>query len=91
MVDIARDAHWGRIVEGAGEDPYLGAAFARAYVRGYQGERLSDSTSIVACAKHFVGYGAAEAGAITTRRRFPSARCARSISPRFTPPSMRAR
>ena len=62
MVDIARDARWGRIAEGAGEDPYLGSAFARAYVRGYQGERLDDPASILACAKHFVGYGAAEGG-----------------------------
>ena len=62
MVDIARDARWGRIAESAGEDPYLGSVLARAYVRGYQGRRLDDSTSILACAKHFVGYGAAEAG-----------------------------
>lgn len=62
MVDIARDARWGRIVEGAGEDPYLGSAIARAYVRGYQGPRLADPTSMAACAKHFVAYGAAEAG-----------------------------
>jgi len=62
MVDIARDARWGRISEGAGEDPFLGAAMARAYVHGYQGERLDAADSIVACAKHFVGYGAAEGG-----------------------------
>lgn len=62
MVDITRDARWGRISEGSGEDPYLGAAMARAYVRGYQGERLDAADSIVACAKHYVGYGAAEAG-----------------------------
>ncbi len=62
MVDIARDARWGRISEGAGEDPYLGAAMARAYVRGYQGERLDAADSIVACPKHYVGYGAAEGG-----------------------------
>jgi beta-glucosidase len=62
MVDIARDARWGRIAESAGEDPYLGSVLARAYVRGYQGQRLHDPTSILACAKHFVGYGAAEAG-----------------------------
>lgn len=62
MVDIARDARWGRMVEGAGEDPYLGAAMARAYVHGYQGERLSDPESVAACVKHYVGYGAAEAG-----------------------------
>jgi beta-glucosidase len=62
MVDIARDARWGRIAEGAGEDPYLGARIAQAYVRGYQGQRLSEPTSILACAKHFVAYGAAEGG-----------------------------
>jgi beta-glucosidase len=62
MVDIARDARWGRIAEGAGEDPFLGAAMARAYVRGYQGERLDAADSILACVKHYVGYGAAEAG-----------------------------
>jgi beta-glucosidase len=62
MVDIARDARWGRIVEGAGEDPYLGSAIAAAYVRGYQGARLDDPQSMLACVKHFVGYGAAEAG-----------------------------
>src|SRR5580700_4780031 len=62
MVDIARDARWGRIVEGAGEDPYLGSAMAAAYVRGYQGVRLDDPQSMLACMKHFVGYGASEAG-----------------------------
>ena len=62
MVDIARDARWGRIVEGAGEDPYLGEAMSRAYVRGYQGASLSDPNSIAACVKHYVGYGAAEGG-----------------------------
>lgn len=62
MVDIARDARWGRMAEGAGEDPYVGAAMARAYVRGYQGARLDDPESIAACAKHFVAYGAAEGG-----------------------------
>ncbi len=62
MVDIARDARWGRIVEGAGEDPYLGSALAAAYVRGYQGSKLSNPESIAACTKHFAGYGAAEGG-----------------------------
>src|SRR6266478_7738328 len=62
MVDIARDARWGRMTEGAGEDPYLGSALARAYVRGYQGERLDAADSIAACPKHYVGYGAAEGG-----------------------------
>ena len=62
MVDIARDPRWGRIVEGAGEDPYLGSVMARAYVRGYQGKKLSDKESVAACVKHFVGYGAVEGG-----------------------------
>jgi beta-glucosidase len=62
MVDIARDARWGRIVEGSGEDPYLGAAMARARVRGFQGSDYSSPERIVACAKHWVAYGAAESG-----------------------------
>jgi beta-glucosidase len=62
MVDIARDARWGRMAEGSGEDPFLGAAIARAYVRGYQGARLDAADNIAACPKHFVGYGAAEGG-----------------------------
>ena len=62
MVDIARDARWGRIVEGSGEDPYLGSAIAAAYVRGYQGTELSNPDSLAACAKHYVAYGAAEGG-----------------------------
>ncbi len=61
MVDIARDSRWGRIVEGAGEDPYLGAAMARAQVRGFQGESIGPD-SVLACVKHFAGYGAAEGG-----------------------------
>ena len=64
MVDIARDARWGRIAEGAGEDPYLGSAMAAAYVRGYQGSRLDAPDTMAACAKHYVGYGAAEAGRV---------------------------
>ena len=62
MVDIARDGRWGRMAEGAGEDPFLGSAMAAAYVRGYQGTRLDAPDSIAACAKHYVGYGAAEGG-----------------------------
>jgi beta-glucosidase len=62
MVDIARDARWGRMAEGAGEDPFLGSAMAAAYVRGYQGARLDAPDSIASCVKHYVGYGAAEAG-----------------------------
>jgi beta-glucosidase len=62
MVDIARDARWGRIVEGAGEDPYLGSAIAAAHVRGFQGPYLGSPDHIVACAKHFAGYGAPDGG-----------------------------
>lgn len=62
MVDIARDPRWGRIVEGAGEDPYLGARMAAARVRGFQGPKLGAPDSILACAKHFAAYGAAEGG-----------------------------
>lgn len=62
MVDIARDPRWGRIVEGAGEDPYLGSAVARAQVRGFQGDYIGAPNHIVACAKHYAGYGAAEGG-----------------------------
>ncbi len=62
MVDIARDPRWGRIMEGAGEDPYLGSRMAEAQVRGFQGDKLSDADSILACVKHFAGYGAAVGG-----------------------------
>lgn len=62
MVDIARDPRWGRIVEGAGEDPYLGSVIAAAKVRGFQGKDMGDPDSVVACAKHYVAYGAAEGG-----------------------------
>jgi beta-glucosidase len=62
MLDISRDARWGRIAESLGEDPYLAGVLGVAMVEGFQGKNLSDATSIAACAKHFVGYGAAEAG-----------------------------
>ena len=62
MVDIARDPRWGRIVEGIGEDPYLGAQVAAAKVRGFQGKNMADPDSVVACAKHYVAYGAVEGG-----------------------------
>lgn len=62
MVDIARDARWGRITEGAGEDTYLGVQIAKARVKGFQGTDLADSNTIVACAKHYAAYGAAQAG-----------------------------
>ena len=62
MVDIARDPRWGRIAEGAGEDPWLGSQIAAAYVKGYQGNDLSLNNTMMACVKHFALYGAAEAG-----------------------------
>ena len=62
MLDIARDPRWGRIVEGAGEDPFLGSAIAVAQVRGFQGDYIGAPGHILACAKHFAGYGAAEGG-----------------------------
>ncbi|PIP82475.1 MAG: glycosyl hydrolase [Elusimicrobia bacterium CG_4_9_14_3_um_filter_62_55] len=62
MVDVARDPRWGRIVEGSGEDPFLGAVMARARVRGFQGPRLGDPGRVAACAKHWAAYGAAVAG-----------------------------
>lgn len=62
MVDISRDARWGRVMEGAGEDPYLGAKIGVARVQGFQGEDLASPKTIAACAKHFAAYGFAEAG-----------------------------
>lgn len=62
MMDISRDARWGRIKEGAGEDPYLNSTIAAARVKGFQGDYLSKENTIAACAKHFAGYGMTEAG-----------------------------
>lgn len=62
MIDIARDPRWGRIAEGCGEDPCLTAVYAKAMVRGFQGKELKDPSTIAACGKHYVGYGAAEGG-----------------------------
>jgi beta-glucosidase len=62
MVDIARDPRWGRVMEGAGEDPWLGSRIARARVLGFQGKKLGDTAAIMACAKHFAAYGAAIGG-----------------------------
>ncbi|MFQ5501858.1 MAG: glycoside hydrolase family 3 N-terminal domain-containing protein [Phycisphaerae bacterium] len=62
MIDICRDPRWGRVAEGAGEDPYLGSAMAAARVRGFQGDNLTAPDSLLACAKHFAAYGAAEGG-----------------------------
>lgn len=62
MVDVCRDPRWGRIAEGAGEDPYLGGEIAKAMIKGYQGESLTDPESVLACVKHYALYGAPEAG-----------------------------
>jgi beta-glucosidase len=64
MVDVARDPRWGRVAEGAGEDPFLGSALAGARVRGFQAADLTSGRRIVACPKHYVAYGAAEAGRV---------------------------
>src|SRR4030042_6463491 len=62
MVDIARDPRWGRIVEGSGEDPFLGSMIAAARVKGFQGDKLDDENTLLACAKHFTAYGGVEGG-----------------------------
>lgn len=62
MLDLARDPRWGRIIEGTGEDPFLGSAVARAIVKGLQGDDPSKSGKMLACAKHYIGYGASEGG-----------------------------
>ena len=62
MVDISRDPRWGRVMEGAGEDTYLGSQIARARVKGFQGKSIGDTDALLACAKHFAAYGAAEGG-----------------------------
>ena len=62
MVDVARDQRWGRVAEGAGEDPWLGSRFAQARVRGFQGRSLRDADALLACPKHFAGYGAVQGG-----------------------------
>lgn len=62
MLDLSRDPRWGRIIEGPGEDPYVGVAMAEACVKGFQGDDISDKDSLVACAKHYIGYGASEGG-----------------------------
>ncbi|WP_445711792.1 beta-glucosidase BglX [Flavobacterium sp.] len=62
MVDISRDARWGRVMEGAGEDPYLGSKIAEARIKGFQGTDLTSKKTVLACAKHFAGYGFAESG-----------------------------
>ncbi len=62
MLDLCRDPRWGRVIEGPGEDPFLGAKMGKACIRGFQGDNISDSNRLVACAKHYIGYGASEGG-----------------------------
>ena len=62
MIDIARDSRWGRIAESPGEDPYLASVLGKAYIQGFQGDSLNNPTSIAACAKHYIGYGAVIGG-----------------------------
>ena len=62
MMDISRDARWGRVMEGAGEDTWYGTLVARARIEGFQGESLADVSTVMACAKHFAAYGACIAG-----------------------------
>jgi beta-glucosidase len=62
MLDMCHDPRWGRVIEGPGEDPFVGASIARAVVKGFQGDDLTDTDSLIACAKHYIGYGASEGG-----------------------------
>ncbi len=83
MLDIARDARWGRMAEGNGEDPYLTSVLGVAMVRGYQGDTPGDPASIAACAKHFVGYGAAESGKDYNSTNIPPAQLHNVYLPPF--------
>ena len=74
MLDIAHDPQWGRIAEGNGEDLFLGMQMAKAVVKGFQGDDTSAADKIVACAKHYVGYGSLKVAAITMRAKSPSKR-----------------
>ena len=86
MLDVSRDARWGRIAESLGEDPYLAAELGAAMVRGFQGDSLNDPTSMAACAKHFVGYGASEGGRDYNSTQIPL----RSLRNVYLPPFQRA-
>lgn len=80
MLDISRDARWGRIAESLGEDPYLTSELGVAMVRGFQGDNLSDNDAIAACVKHFVGYGASEGGQDYNSTNIPGAPIAQRLS-----------
>jgi beta-glucosidase len=62
MVDLVRDPRWGRVIEATGEDPYLNCLYAKAFVKGYQGDNIKNKYKLAACVKHLAGYGASEAG-----------------------------
>jgi len=83
MVDVSRDPRWGRIMEGAGEDPYLGSQIAIARVKGFQGDDLSAVNTIAACAKHFAGYGFIEAGREYNRVDLSLSRLQNTVLPPF--------
>lgn len=82
MVDISNDPRWGRIMETSGEDTYLGAALAAARVKGFQGERLEDKSTLMACVKHFAGYGALRGGRDYQNTDFSL----RDLQERYLPP-----
>lgn len=83
MVDLSRDPRWGRIVEGPGEDPLVGETFAAAAVRGFQGEDLTDPESMVACVKHFLGYGFSEGGRDYNHTEIPAYTLYNYVIPAF--------
>ncbi len=83
MLDVCRDPRWGRIIEGTGEDPYLSSCMARAFVKGFQGDDLTDKKSIVACAKHFLGYGFSEGGRDYHRTEISDYTIYNSVLPAF--------
>lgn len=83
MIDIYRDARWGRVMEGAGEDPYLGSKIGVARIRGFQGDNLSANNTIAACAKHFAGYGFVEAGKEYNTVDFGTATLYNTVLPPF--------
>lgn len=83
MIDICRDPRWGRIIEGPGEDPYLGACMAKACVKGFQGDDVADKRSIVSCAKHYLGYGFSEGGRDYHRTEISDYTLYNSVLPAF--------
>ena len=83
MLDLCHDPRWGRIVEGPGEDPYVGAQMAKAVVKGFQGDDLTDKKSVVACAKHYLGYGFSEGGRDYFRTEISDATLQNYVVPAF--------